>query len=125
MPASLCVYSGSNVGSSSEYLDAACSLGAALARRGIRLVYGGGQVGLMGALADAAMAGGGQVTGVITEQLVTAEVAHHGLTALEVVSDMHERKARFEQLSDGFIDCPVVSAPSKRCSRCSPGTSWV
>jgi hypothetical protein len=100
------VYCGSNVGSSPEYLDAAQSLGAAFARRGIRLVYGGGHVGLMGAIADAALDAGGQVIGVITEQLVAAEVAHDGLTSLEVVADMHERKARFEQLSDGFIAMP-------------------
>lgn len=106
MVASICVYCGSNVGSSPEYLDAAQSLGAAFARRGIRLVYGGGHVGLMGAIADAALDAGGQVIGVITEQLVAAEVAHDGLTSLEVVADMHERKARFEQLSDGFIAMP-------------------
>ena len=106
MAASLCVYCGSNVGSSPEYLLAARELGAALASRGIGLVYGGGHVGLMGAVADAVLAAGGHVTGVITERLVAAEVAHRGLTVLEVVADMHERKARFEQLSDGFIALP-------------------
>jgi uncharacterized protein (TIGR00730 family) len=77
-----------------------------MARRGIGLVYGGGQVGLMGIMADAALAGGGEVIGVITDQLVSAEVAHRGLSSLEVVPDMHQRKARFEQLADGFIALP-------------------
>lgn len=102
----LCVYCGSNVGASPEYLAAAQQLGGALARRGIRLVYGGGHVGLMGVVADAVLAAGGLVTGVITEHLVAAEVAHRGLTTLEVVPDMHARKARFEQLSGGFIAMP-------------------
>jgi uncharacterized protein (TIGR00730 family) len=77
-----------------------------MARRGIALVYGGGQVGLMGVVADAALAAGGEVIGVITDQLVSAEVAHRGLSSLEVVPDMHQRKARFEQLSDGFVALP-------------------
>ena len=105
-PARLCVYCGSNFGSSPAFRDAAHALGEAMARRGITLVYGGGQVGLMGVVADAALAAGGEVIGVITEQLVSAEVAHRGLTALEVVPDMHQRKARFEQLSDGFVALP-------------------
>lgn len=106
MPASLCVFCGSNVGAAPEFLDAACNLGAAMARRGIRLIYGGGHVGLMGAVADAVLDSGGEVTGIITEQLVAAEVAHTGLTSLEVVADMHARKSRFEALSDGFIAMP-------------------
>ncbi|MCB9394998.1 MAG: TIGR00730 family Rossman fold protein [Acidimicrobiaceae bacterium] len=104
--ARLCVYCGSNFGSSPAFRDAAHALGEAMARRGITLVYGGGQVGLMGVVADAALAAGGDVIGVITEQLVSAEVAHRGVTALEVVPDMHQRKARFEQLSDGFVALP-------------------
>ena len=104
--ARLCVYCGSNAGSSPAFRDAAHALGEAMARRGITLVYGGGQVGLMGVIADAALAAGGEVVGVITDQLVSAEVAHRGLSALEVVPDMHRRKARFEQLSDGFIALP-------------------
>lgn len=102
----LCVYCGSNVGSSPVYAEAARSLGVAMAQRGIGLVYGGGNVGLMGVVADAAMSAGGEVIGVITEQLTGAEVAHHGLTRLEVVPSMHERKARFEELADGFIVLP-------------------
>lgn len=106
MSSALCVYCGSNLGASEEFVDAAVQLGGALARRGIRLIYGGGHVGLMGAVADAVLAAGGEVTGVITEHLVAAEVAHQGLTTLEVVPDMHARKARFEELADGFIAMP-------------------
>jgi len=106
MPSALCVYCGSNVGASPEFVDAARNLGAAMARRGITLVYGGGHVGLMGVVADAVLDAGGAAIGVITEQLVAAEVAHTGLTSLEVVADMHQRKARFEALSDGFIAMP-------------------
>jgi uncharacterized protein (TIGR00730 family) len=102
----LCVYCGSNVGSSPVYAEAARSLGVAMAQQGIGLVYGGGNVGLMGVVADAVMSVGGEVVGVITEQLTGAEVAHHGLTRLEVVPSMHERKARFEELADGFVVLP-------------------
>lgn len=105
-PARICVYCGSNQGADPAFRLAAQSLGEALARRGITLVYGGGHVGLMGALADAALAAGGEVIGVITDQLVQAEVAHSGLTSLELVADMHQRKARFEALADGFIALP-------------------
>ena len=77
-----------------------------MARRGIALVYGGGHVGLMGIIADAALSAGGEVIGVITDRLVSAEVAHRGLSSLEVVPDMHQRKARFEQLAVGFIALP-------------------
>lgn len=102
----LCVYCGSNAGAEPAYAAAATRLGSALANRGIGLVFGGGSVGLMGLVADAAMAGGGEVVGVITEQLVGAEVAHRELTRLEVVSSMHERKARLGELADGFIVLP-------------------
>lgn len=106
IPSRLCVYCGSNVGTSPAFVAAAERLGAAMARRGVGLVYGGGHVGLMGAVADAVLANDGEVIGVITDQLVGAEVAHLGLTSLEVVGDMHQRKARFEQLADGFIALP-------------------
>ena len=85
---------------------AARSLGGSLAAEGHTLVYGGGHVGLMGAVADAALVAGGQVIGVMTEHLVAAEVAHLGLTRLEVVASMHERKARMAELSDGVIVLP-------------------
>ncbi len=102
----LCVYCGSNTGNMTEFTDAARHLGLACANRGIGLVYGGGSVGLMGIAADAAMEAGGEVIGVITEQLVRAEVAHRGLTRLEVVETMHARKARLSELADGFIVLP-------------------
>ena len=102
----LCVYCGSNAGSSPAFAATATKLGTALANRGIGLVFGGGSVGLMGTVADAAMAAGGDAVGVITEQLVGAEVAHRTLTRLEVVPTMHDRKARLEELADGFIVLP-------------------
>lgn len=105
-PTRVCLYCGSNSGSSATYIEAARGLGAALAQRSITLVYGGGHVGLMGEAADAALAEGGQVIGVITEQLVRAEVAHEGITTLEVVDSMHARKMRMAELADGFIVMP-------------------
>lgn len=104
--ATLCVYCGSNAGRDPAYTQAASALGTALASRGIRLVYGGGNVGLMGVLADAVLVAGGEVIGVIPEALQRAEVAHTGLTTLEVVNTMHERKARMAALADGFIALP-------------------
>jgi uncharacterized protein (TIGR00730 family) len=102
----VCVYCGSNAGVSSSFGETAQQLGSALAHRGIGLVYGGGHVGLMGLVADAALAADGEVIGVITEQLVRAEVAHDGLTRLEVVRTMHDRKARLTDLAEGFIVMP-------------------
>ncbi len=104
--ARLCVYCGSNVGNSPAFTALAQQLGSALAHRGIGLVYGGGRVGLMGLVADAALAAGGEVVGVITEQLIGAEVAHTGLTRIEVTATMHERKARLNELADGFVVLP-------------------
>ena len=104
--AHLCVYCGSNIGSSPAFAALAQQLGSALAHRGLGLVYGGGRVGLMGLVADAALGAGGEVVGVITEQLVGAEIAHPGLTRLEVTSSMHERKARLTELADGFLVLP-------------------
>ncbi|WP_420433926.1 TIGR00730 family Rossman fold protein [Hyphobacterium sp.] len=103
---SICVYCGSNTGTKPEYVDAARGLGASLAKRGITLVYGGGRVGLMGVLADACLAAGGQVIGVIPEFLALKEVAHAGLTNLVVVDSMHTRKAEMERRADGFIALP-------------------
>ncbi|MCU1367984.1 MAG: hypothetical protein JWN39_3623 [Ilumatobacteraceae bacterium] len=99
----LCVYCGTNVGTSPAYVEAATALGAEMAVRGIGLVYGGGRLGLMGAVADAVLAGGGDVAGVIPQSLVRAELAHPGLTSLEVSDTMHTRKARMAELADGFI----------------------
>lgn len=103
---SVCVYCGSNAGARPAYADKAVQLGDRLAREGLAVVYGGGNVGLMGIVADAALAAGGEVIGVIPQQLVGWEVAHQGLTRLDIVANMHERKARMFDLSDGFIALP-------------------
>ena len=102
----LAVYCGSATPADPIYIDAARSVGAELARRGIGIVYGGGRLGLMGAVADAALDAGGEVIGIIPQALVDAEVAHRGCTELRVVSGMHERKALFTDFSDGFITLP-------------------
>ena len=102
----VCVYCGSNAGSRPIYAERAAELGTRLAREGIAVVYGGGNVGLMGVVADAALAAGGEVIGVIPEQLVNWEVAHRGLTRLDVVDSMHTRKARMFDLSDAFVALP-------------------
>ncbi len=103
---SLCVYCGSSDKVGGHYLEAARQMGAAVAQRGIELVYGAGSTGLMGALADGVLEAGGEVVGVITEQFNTPELAHYGLTRLEVVADMHTRKARMFELADGFAALP-------------------
>jgi hypothetical protein len=100
------VFCGSNPGRRPEYRAGAAALGRQLAERGIRVVYGGAHVGTMGALADAVLAAGGAITGVIPAQLVEAEVAHPGLADLRVVGSMHERKAAMAALADGFIALP-------------------
>ena len=100
------VFCGSNPGASAVYADAARALAQELARRGIGLVYGGGRVGLMGIIADAALEAGVEVIGVIPEALVALEVSHRGLRDLRVVGTMHERKALMAELSDGFIAMP-------------------
>ena len=102
----ICVYCGSNDGARSSYSSAAREMGMALARRDITLVYGGGRVGLMGTIADAVLAQGGEVIGVIPEPLVAREVAHKGLTDLRIVGSMHERKALMAGLSDAFVAMP-------------------
>ncbi|MBI1846077.1 MAG: TIGR00730 family Rossman fold protein [Candidatus Rokubacteria bacterium] len=102
----LCVFCGSSAGARPEYAETARDLGAALARRRLGLVYGGGSVGLMGVLADAVLAAGGEVIGVIPGPLATRELAHPGVTAMHVVGSMHERKTRMASLSDGFLALP-------------------
>src|SRR5262245_29885589 len=99
----ICVFCGSSPGRSPAYAAAAHQLGGLLARRGIGLVYGGGNVGLMGIVADAVLSAGGDVTGVIPRPLVERELAHGRLTELIVVDSMHERKQRMHDLADGFI----------------------
>lgn len=105
-PASICVYCGSRNGTPAVYREAANALGAAIARAGARLVYGGARVGLMGALADSALAAGGNVLGIIPEGLAGKEIAHDGLTELQVVQTMHQRKLGMIDAADAFIAMP-------------------
>jgi len=102
----LAIYCGSATPADPVYIDNARMIGRTLAERGIGVVYGGGRLGLMGAIADSALAAGGEVIGVIPQALVDAEVAHRGLTELHTVSGMHQRKQKFTDLSDGFVTIP-------------------
>src|SRR5579872_2693044 len=102
----ICVFCGSSPGSRPSYAAAATSLGRHLAASGVAIVYGGGKVGLMGALADAALAAGGEVIGIMPRSLVEKEISHRGLSDLRVVSSMHERKALMADLADAFIAMP-------------------
>jgi uncharacterized protein (TIGR00730 family) len=103
---SICVFCASNPGTRPEYMQLARSLGSLLAEQKITVVYGGGRVGLMGALANAALQAGGKVIGVMPHALVQREAAHRELTHLHIVDSMHERKAMLAELSDGFIALP-------------------
>jgi len=103
---SICVYCGAGMGARPVYADAARSLARALAENGISLVYGGGNVGLMGVIADELMRLGGEVIGVIPRALMDMEVGHVGVTRLHIVKDMHDRKAMMADLADGFIAMP-------------------
>lgn len=102
----VCVFCGSRPGVRAEYAAAGAALGSAIARRGLGLVYGGASIGVMGAVADAVLAGGSRVIGVIPQRLKDKEIAHGALSELRVVGSMHERKALMEQLSDAFIAAP-------------------
>ena len=102
----ICVFCGSSKGTNPRYADAAASLGKLFAQQNITLVYGGGNVGLMGIVADAVMDHGGKVIGIIPDFLMKREVGHRGITQLEVVASMHERKQRMADLADGFIALP-------------------
>jgi uncharacterized protein (TIGR00730 family) len=102
----LAIYCGSATPADTTYIDAAREIGRTLAERGIGIVYGGGRLGLMGAIADSALEAGGEVIGVIPQALVDAEVAHRGLTELHVVTGMHQRKQKFTDLADGFVTIP-------------------
>lgn len=102
----LAVYCGSSLGADPAFADAARVLGERMAARGVDLVYGGGRLGLMGVVADAVLAGGGRVFGVIPEALSGLEVAHEGLTELHVVPSMHARKAKMTELTDAFVALP-------------------
>lgn len=103
---SICLYCGSKAGNRPEYAQLAAALGTHVARSGARLIYGGGRVGLMGVAADAALAAGGEVIGIIPRQLVDWEAAHSGLSRLEVVDNMHQRKMRMFELGDAFVALP-------------------
>lgn len=103
---SICVFCGSNFGTRLEYEMAARTTGAAIAASGLALVYGGAKVGLMGAVADGALAAGGRVIGVLPKALQEKELAHEGLSELHIVTSMHERKAKMAELADGFIALP-------------------
>lgn len=102
----VCVFCGAATGHDPDYARLAHALGATIAARGLGLVYGGGKVGLMGVVAEAALAGGAEVIGVIPEALMTRELGHGGVTELRVVASMHERKQQMNELSDGFIVLP-------------------
>lgn len=102
----ICVYCGSKAGAQPEYVETARLLGQTLAEHGLGLVYGGASVGIMGEVATAALNAGGKVTGIIPRNLLEKEIAHPNLTELIVVESMHERKAKMEEISDGFIALP-------------------
>jgi uncharacterized protein (TIGR00730 family) len=102
----ICVFCGSSSGIGESYMASARQLGVTLVERAFGLVYGGASVGTMGAVADAVLQAGGQVTGIIPQAIADLEVAHSGLTNLEVVKNMHQRKARMMALSDGFVAMP-------------------
>jgi uncharacterized protein (TIGR00730 family) len=102
----VCVFCGSSAGLNGAYAEAAQAMGRELVRRGLGLVYGGGNVGLMGVIADAVLDRGGEVIGVIPEALANREIAHTGVTALHIVDSMHTRKAMMAELSDAFVAMP-------------------
>ena len=118
---SVCVFCGSSVGRDPFYLKAAASAGDALARAGLTVVYGGGKVGLMGAVANAALDAGGRVVGVMPRALAEREIAHARLSELHVVETMHERKATMSALADGFLALPGGPARSTSSSSSGPG----
>lgn len=102
----LCVFCGSASGQRAEYTEAAVAVGQLIGARGMELIYGGGSIGLMGAIADAALSSGARVVGVIPKRLARKEIAHHGLSELHIVASMHERKAKMADLSDAFVALP-------------------
>lgn len=103
---SICVFCGSSDSVSPDYLAGARQMGRTLAKRGLRLIYGGGKTGLMGAVADGALEAGGEVIGIIIPSMNTSALAHVGLTRMDIVAGMHERKARMHELADGYIALP-------------------
>jgi uncharacterized protein (TIGR00730 family) len=103
---SVCVYCGASTGTAPDFLTIATEVGLALGKNGIRLIYGGGSIGLMGAVADASLAAGGEVIGIIPQHLQQAELGHRGLTELKIVDDMHTRKRMMFDLSQAFVVLP-------------------
>lgn len=103
---SICVFCGSSDSVSPDYFAGARQMGRTLAKRGLRLIYGGGKTGLMGAVADGALEAGGEVIGIIIPSMNTSALAHVGLTRMDIVAGMHERKARMHELADGYIALP-------------------
>jgi uncharacterized protein (TIGR00730 family) len=103
---SICVFCGSSDSVHADYISAARTMGRVLAERGLRLIYGGGKTGLMGAVGDGALSAGGEVIGVIIPSMNTKPLAHDGLTRMDVAPDMHGRKARMHELADGYIAMP-------------------
>jgi hypothetical protein len=103
---SICVYCGSSENVNQAYFEAARGMGQLIASKNMQVIFGGGQTGLMGAVADGALAAGGEVIGVIPEAMMLPDLAHAGLTRLEVVKDMHERKARMAELAGAFVALP-------------------
>jgi uncharacterized protein (TIGR00730 family) len=106
MLTTICVFCASSPGADPRYVEGARAFGSLLAQSGRRIVYGGGNTGLMGALADGALSAGGEIVGVMPRHLVEREVAHRGLTQLDIVSSMHERKARLAEMADAFVALP-------------------
>ncbi len=115
---SVAVYCGSSAGTNEMYTQRAQEMGRVLAERGMTLVYGGGRVGLMGAVADSVLAHGGKVIGVIPDFLVAKEVEHRGVTELHIVKSMHERKLLMADLAEGFVRCRGGMVRWKSCLKC-------
>ena len=121
---SVCVYCGARPGGEAAFAQAAKTVGRLIGERGWRLVYGGGHVGLMGMVADAALAHGAPVTGVIPRRLEAMEIPHRGLSELLVVDTMHQRKQAMAERADAFLALPAGSELSRSCSRSGRGVSW-
>lgn len=121
---SIGIFCGSSAGEHPLYLETARRVGHMLAQQGLAVVYGGGKVGLMGAVADAALEAGGTVIGVMPRGLVEREIAHRGLTELHVVEDMHERKTKMAALADGFIALPGGAGTLEEIFEQWTGRSW-
>lgn len=118
---SICVFCGARMGSEPKYRELATLAGVAIAEAGLTIVYGGGRVGLMGAVADSALAAGGKVIGIIPKFLAEKEVEHKGLTEIHVVASMHERKTMMEELSDAFVALPGGAGHSRKSLSNGPG----